>query len=188
MRTNLYLLAAGLFDQPDHEHTGRLRGLLLELAARLAVDEEDIAAEYTRLFVLAVPQVAAQPFGSCWLEPERGLMGRTTVEVREMMAAHGLEPARGLLPDHIVSELEFMAWLSAEEAHADTRETQRHLLNEHLARWVPRFNAALRAARPSPRFLLAADLLDRLLAEDARRLNGRRAGLSGGTVSLGLAP
>ena len=203
MRTNLYLLAAGLFDQPDANQTGRLRGLiaellhqdssdeawfslLLELTARLGVDDGDVAAEYTRLFILAVPQVAAQPFGSCWLEPDHGLMGHTTVQVREMMAACGLKPARGLLPDHIVSELEFMAWLSAEEPSVETQEMQRRLLNEHLERWVPRFTAALRAARPSPRFMLAANLLDRLLAEDAHHLNGPRT--QSKTAALGVAP
>jgi TorA maturation chaperone TorD len=196
MRALLYLTAAGLFEQPGRESTDRLQALLAallqhpspdkrhwqpllrQLADCLHPDEAQPAAEYNRLFVLAFPRVAAQPFGSYWLEPERQLMGRTTVAVRELMAAHGLGvEGSGLLPDHIVSELEFMAFLVAQESPHSGRDSQRRLLGEHLARWTPRFTEALRAARPSRRYLLAAELLDRLIAEDLAYLGEGRAPL-----------
>ncbi len=182
MRSLLYFLAAGLFEQPNAERTRRLqrvvamlrqvraepnpwRPLLTQLADHLFLHDDDLTAEHTRLFVLGIPRVAAQPFGSCWLEPERQVMGRTTVEVREMMAAYGLGASGGLLPDHIVSELEFMAWLIANEEIESTAQTQQRLLHDHLARWVPAFTAALRAAEPPNLYRLAAELLDRLIAD-----------------------
>ncbi len=181
MRAKLYLIAAAFYQQPDRETLQRFgelaSSLLFEKSCdgqwRLLIESipphsrlchDDLIAEYSRLFVLGAPHVAAQPFASFWLERERQLMGKTTLCIREMMAAHGLQADGGFLPDHIVSELEFMAWLA--DHRASTRATQRWLLSEHLACWTPRFTAALREARPSSWFLAAADFLDRLIAWD----------------------
>lgn len=184
MRALLYFLAAELFQQPDHERVVRLRRvvaqvlesgiesqpwrpLLTDIAGHLLLFDDEWAPAYTRLFVLGVPRVAAQPFGSCWLESDQQAMGRTTVAVRQLMADHGIAAGSGLLPDHIASELAFMAWLIANEGAADTVvATRDRLLHEHLVRWVPRFTLALRAADPPTLYLLAAELVDRLLAED----------------------
>lgn len=183
MRPTLYLIAAGLFQQPDRAMLERLRNMvatllrethcespwrspLVTLSAQPFPCGEELTAEYNRLFVLGTPGVAAQPFASCWLEQEGRLMGSTTLAVREMMAAHGLQADGGLLPDHIVSELEFMAWLADREGDASASATRSQLLRGHLARWVPQFTAALRKARPSARFAAAADFLDRLIAWD----------------------
>jgi len=173
MRPQLYLFASGLFNQPTPARLEMQRGLLAQLLyapwreTLIALDSqlnynEDIETEYSRLFILAFPNVTVQPFGSYWLEEDQRLMGKSSLEIQEMMASHGIEIAEnsGLLPDHIVSELEFMAYLASQE---DTQETQQQLLEQHLARWIPQFTAALRAAKPAPYYRLAADFIELLI-------------------------
>ncbi|RKZ92594.1 MAG: hypothetical protein DRR19_03785 [Candidatus Parabeggiatoa sp. nov. 1] len=182
MRPQLYLFASGLFNQPTPARLEMLRGLLAELreagppnapwgetliALEPQLDyDEGMQAEYSRLFILAVPCVPAQPFGSYWLEDDQRLLGDSTLEIKHMMAEYGIEVAgnTGLLPDHIVSELEFMAYLAGldETAH----QTQQKLLEQHFARWMPQFTAALREVNPAPRYRLAADFLDQLIDWD----------------------
>lgn len=185
-RARLYLIAAGLFDQPDQNVAERLWNLIEELLAESLFEAPWLRAvvsltghrgadratdvEYTRLFVLAFPRVAAQPYGSYWLEQDHYLFGVSALEVQEMMATHGLmvREESGLMPDHIVSELEFMAYLASQ---GDTTiAAQERLLGGHLARWVPRFTAALREAQPSPYYRLAADFLDQLIQWDQAQL------------------
>jgi len=203
MRSTLYLIAAGLFQAPEPDTLCRTRELVsavLEadppeapwrrrlnlLSDQLGRGAGQLAVEYTRLFVLDMPHVAAQPFASFWLDESKLLMGRSTVAVRQMMAEHGIRADGGLLPDHIVCELEFMAWLAHREAEEATRGTQRRFLTEHLSRWTPHFTAALREARPSPLFIDAADFLDHLIGWDlehfASEISASRHSLAEGAV------
>ncbi len=188
-RTALYCLAAGLFDQPDEARnqtilelirqlaqlpgsSGPWRTLLVGLAQAVQCDLEEAQTEYARLFILSFPEVAAQPYGSYWLEADHRLFASSTEEVARLMGDHGVvvDPESGLLPDHLVAELEFMAFL-ADQGEA-TWSAQRRLF-DHLARWVPPFLAALRAAAPSPRYSGAADLLERLLDAERAHLQGQ---------------
>lgn len=186
MRARFYLIAAGLFDQPDSAGVERLRclidGLLNESlldapwrhTLTLLTHDLDVglvsAVEYNRLFVLAFPRVAVQPYGSYWLEQDHRLFGASAFEVQEMMAAHGLvvREESGLMPDHIVSELEFMAYLAHQGNTALAAQEQ--LLERHLACWVPQFTAAMREVQSSPYYRLAADFLDRLIQWDQVQL------------------
>lgn len=185
MRDQLYLFASGLFNQPTQARLEMLRGLLAELLSAVPPNapwrdtlialepqlnyDEHLDAEYSRLFILAFPNEPVQPFGSYWLEEEQRLMGNSAIEVKNMMAEHGIEIAEnsGLLPDHIVSELEFMAYLASQDDD-NTRQTQQKMLEQHLAEWTPQFTAALRAANPAPRYKLAADFLDKLIDSEVQ--------------------
>ena len=185
------MIAALLFEQPRPGPVEVLRALLVSLlygapseapwvstlatlAQRLVGREEALVSEHTRLFVMAIPEVAAPPFASYWLETDRRAGGRATRAVAEAMAEHGLRADHhsGLLPDHIVSELEFMAFLA--KRGAETLATQEWLLEQHLARWTPAFVEGLRAAVPAERYLLAADLLEQLIDWDLENLTGRK--------------
>jgi TorA maturation chaperone TorD len=180
MRPQLYLLASGLFNQPTHIRLKGLHSLLSELLSAMPADapwrktlialephlnyDKNLEVEYSRLFILAFPNATVQPYGSYWIETEQCLMGRSTMEVKEMMAEYGIEVAEntGLLPDHIVSELEFMAYLANQDDEKAV-QTQRQLLEQHLVRWTPQFIAALKKAEPAPYYQLAADFLDQLI-------------------------
>lgn len=187
MRPQLYFLASGLFNQPTPARLEMLRGLLAELLSAMPPDtppwgetllalksqldyDEKMEAEYSRLFILAFPSQPVQPFGSYWLENDQRLLGGSTIEIKELMAAHGIEVAdnTGLLPDHIVSELEFMAYLASSDETA--QPTQQKLLTQHFSRWMPQFTAALREVNPAPRYRLAADFLDQLLDWDRQQV------------------
>jgi TorA maturation chaperone TorD len=183
MRSQLYMFASGLFNQPTLARLHMLRELLAQLTqampqktpwgdtlvaleAKLDYDE-DMEVEYSRLFILAFPSRPVQPFGSYWLETDQHLFGESTLEIKKMMAEHGIEVTdnTGLLPDHIVSELEFMAYLAGLD-DTTTHQTQQELLEQHLALWTPQFTEALRAANPACHYRLAADFLDQLIAWD----------------------
>ncbi|EDN66520.1 component of anaerobic dehydrogenase [Beggiatoa sp. PS] len=184
MRPQLYMLASGLFNQPTKERLEALPGLIAQLQLAMPdapwadtlnaleaemVYEKTKEIEYSRLFILDARSVPAQPFGSYWLESDQCLLGKTTMEVKEMMAQHGIEVAdnAGLLPDHIVSELEFMAYLASQD---ETLETQNRLLEQHLAKWVPQFIAAIQAANPMTYYRLATDFLEKFLTWDQEQL------------------
>jgi TorA maturation chaperone TorD len=182
VRARVYLIAALLFEQPRPGPVEVLRALLVSLlygapsqapwlatlatlAQRLVGRDEALVAEHTRLFVLAIPEVPAPPFASHWLEPNRRSSGEVAQTVADAMAEHGLRP------DHIVSELEFMAFLA--KRGAETLATQEWLLEQHLARWTPAFIEALRDGMPAERYRLAADLLEQLVAWDLGNITGR---------------
>lgn len=190
LHTVLYNLLADLFSQPDLVDRGDLLSSLKEILSCPNNDEpwrasleklentlkkhetlSDYTAEYSRLFILNAETVPAQPFASCWLEKERRLMGETTLAIEKIMAGFGIgvDHSSGLLADHIVSELEFMAFL-CEQDHQNM-ETRQWLLENHLVRWIPPFAQAIRDADPMPYYRLAADLLEQVIGWDHARLN-----------------
>lgn len=176
----LYFLASGLFNQPTPARIDDLRRLLNELLQTIPQNapelpilralkpqlhyNEDLETEYSRLFILAFPNLPVQPFASYWLESDHSLMGNSTLEIKNMMAEHGIEVAEhsGLLPDHLVSELEFIAYLASQDDEK-ARQTQRQLLEQHCACWMPQFIVALNEVNPMPYYQLAADFLKQLI-------------------------
>lgn len=181
----LYLLASGLFNQPTPARIDDLRHLLNELLQTMSKNapvlpilralksqlnyNEDLETEYSRLFILAFPGVPVQPFASYWLESDHSLMGNSTLEIKKMMAEHGVEVAEntGLLPDHIVSELEFIAYLASQDDEK-AQQTQRQLLEQHCVRWMPQFIVALNQTNPMPYYQLAADFLKQLIPSEMK--------------------
>lgn len=188
IRSELYMLASGLFNFPDTTREGAMFGLAQGLrrlqtppspwSQTLEALAQDLAreysrrilnAEYCRLFIHAQPTVPAQPYGSYWLEHGAFAQQGSAWEVEELMAHHelGVTEESGLAPDHIAAELEFMSYLAQDQR---TLESQRWLLERHLTRWSPLFTQAVRAARPLERFRLAADLVDKLVSWDTAYL------------------
>lgn len=190
MRAHLYLLGAALFDTPRQENHEAVRALMWRVIYRSPVDarwvaplleiadaHQDIEAlrsEHTRLFAPGQPSV--QPYGSYWLEGEQSRTGRSAIEVSALMRRHGLDAERhaGLPSDHLVTELEFMAYLADREPLEPTRATQAVLLHDHLALWVPRFTSALRASEPPLYYRMAAHFLREVIARDGRRIPAPR--------------
>jgi TorA maturation chaperone TorD len=180
-----YLLASGLFNQPTPACIENLRSLLNELLQTIPKNalefpilmalkpqlnyNEELETEYSRLFILAFPNKAVQPFASYWLESDHSLMGNSTLEIKHKMAEHGIEVAEnsGLLPDHIVSELEFIAYLASQDDEK-ARQTQRQLLEQHCAHWMPLFIEALNKANPMPYYQLAANFLKQLIPSEMK--------------------
>lgn len=186
-RVRLYMLVSGLFDEPetvsgdyhfslvakllrDAPADWPYRSLLEALERDLLAETgpERLAAEYDRLFVSGPCGAMVPPRGDFWL---RGAAAR---DARELMANHGIA-LFGNAPehaDHLVTEVEFMACLVADDG--DTRDLQRYFLRRHLARWLPRFAEAVFAEARLPRYRLAACLLTKLIEVESEFL-GRSA-------------
>jgi TorA maturation chaperone TorD len=114
---------------------------------------EDLALEFTRLFIGPGPHVS--PHESLHVElgnvSENAYWGPQTVAVKNFIEATGLDydDAFDGMPDHIVAEFEFMRRLTAREAEAWSEgdealarniiEIEKRFFEEHLSQWIPRF-------------------------------------------------
>lgn len=190
MRASLYRLGMALFDEPRRENHEAVRSLMWRVIYRSPVDarwvkplleiadaherESRLHQEFQRLFVS--PHIVARPYGSHWLEPENEPMGRTTLELSKLMRRHGftLDHRPGMLPDHLVAELEFMAHLIDAGRTNNTRGAQQHLLHDHLGAWLPDFTQALLTCQPSRFYRMAAHYLTDVIARDLRTIESPR--------------
>lgn len=138
-----------------------------------ATDTDDaLAIEYTRLFdVGPVSLHGGHHFGARMQVME---------EVLRFYEHFGLAPdaQANALPDHLVSELEFMHYLAHREAEhlaagRDARpwqRGQRDFLARQLGRWAPQLHDRLVAQQALPFFSEAARLLGEFLAQERTRL------------------
>lgn len=143
---------------------------------------ENLLLDYTRLF-LGPAEIIAKPYGSVWLEPDKMLMGDSTMAVQALYREGGFEIDEGFreLPDHIAAELEFLYLLIFRENEArrsgDSEALNRisgvrtRFLAQHLGRWVEPFACAVKAGAQSVFYRQLADLTERFVSMEAR---GRR--------------
>jgi TorA maturation chaperone TorD len=137
----------------DNVETG-LRSLLPSaaapgLAGRLRGERAGPAGlleEFERLFVGPGP-VPCPPYESYWREDvavdlRRSLMGPCTAELLALYQDLGLEPVPGTgeLPDQLCLELEAAAYALLSEGTAGVGQA---IVQDHLARWLPRFCRAV---------------------------------------------
>jgi DMSO reductase family type II enzyme chaperone len=193
-RSGLYaLLARALaFPQPEfHQETvsGRLRHRIAEalegLPYRLAAgslrdwlpvsDYEAFQSEYIRLFEVGPRGHALCPLYSGHYGSDRL---RTMEELVRFYNYFGLRITPGLMPDHVTVELEFMHYLTHQEAQArqtgGDRESylraQRDFLERHLNGWWPLAVAATRRQRPQRFYRSLMALILRFLAAERGHL------------------
>ncbi len=134
-----------------------------ELASWRPDGLDALRTEYTRLFVNGRSGPAAPPEALAWLS------GRTTAGKSEFLAnlaeayrGGGLAvgPAAGRPPDHISVMLEYLHFLEATGAPAETVIAFRE---RFLAPWVAEFLARLEAAEPLPFYRRAGHELGQVL-------------------------
>ena len=121
--------------------------------------------EYNRLFV-GPGRPQAPPYESVYRDARGLVMGPTAREVerRYAEAGLGLAPNHRDLPDHVATELGFMAHLALQEAEAQPKEAltwldrERAFLRDHLAVWLPRFCQRVREASRHPFYAALAEL------------------------------
>lgn len=121
------------------------------LAGEDAVQAEELAIEYARLFLATGSHIAPYEsvFVRSWAEEKPQLWGEATVEVTRFYQEAGLELREGQIPDHVGIELEAMAVMAESEAAklesgdragaGRLEELQQQFCKEHLKRWVPEF-------------------------------------------------
>ena len=179
IRVKLYLLLAGLLDQPeevcanfhfsliakllqDAPGDWSCRPILVELERDIVEDVHSAAelhAEYVRLFGDEGVAGMVSTRSAGWLEERAGTQARRT------MRSHGMG---GEETGHVIGELEFMAYLIADDQAS--RPIQRDFLENYLARWVPYFTQTVRFAARLPRYRLTAELLEQAVLNDLQFL------------------
>jgi TorA maturation chaperone TorD len=105
-------------------------------------DWEEVEFAFNRLFV-GPAALEAPPFASVYMDADQLVMGKTTLEVREMYASIGLEsPWKSTLPDdHISLELDAtlaMNHLVLQTGLAEMQDLRSRFL-EHMDTWVSLF-------------------------------------------------
>jgi DMSO reductase family type II enzyme chaperone len=132
--------------------------------------------EYNRLFV-GPGRPQAPPYESVYRDPRGLVMGPTARDVERRYAEAGLALALDHhdLPDHVATELGFMAYLAMQEAEARGEEalawldTQRAFLQDHLAAWLPRFCQRVQEASQHPFYAALAEMTVAFVSLDAQR-------------------
>ncbi len=115
-------------------------------------DAKRIQEEYVDIFQVTTSRPPCPLNESAYLGQDTEDAGRIAAEVERAYAAAGtaISPsATGELPDHVSLELEFMSLICGEEAEAweanlpqraaECLRWEKEFLDQHLARWLPRF-------------------------------------------------
>ena len=121
--------------------------------------------EYNRLFV-GPGRPQASPYESVYRDPRGLVMGPAAQDVGRRYAEAGLAlaPDHHDLPDHVATELGFVAYLALQEAEAQGQDAtawldrERAFLRDHLTVWLPRFCRRVREASRHPFYSALAEL------------------------------
>jgi TorA maturation chaperone TorD len=120
---NIYMLFSLMFRYPNETVYRELQNGLEQLAPILEeylgqlpamAPLQELQAEHISLFVSSKGSVPAVPYGSYYLDGENMLNGRSTNELKKIMASAGfvLHPDTRELEDHIYIQLEFCSILA----------------------------------------------------------------------------
>lgn len=164
-RSNLYGILSSVYSQePDASFIQKLnkssfrlllaeeerwdKGFWAQSAQKIC---EDLAVEYTRLFI--GPKNHIPPFESLFNYKKgeiRQIWGSATVEVKRIIETSGLSFKKdyGGIPDHIGIEMEFMQKLVKKEAELwkkgrnnsqllKTIQLEKKFIDSHLEKWIP---------------------------------------------------
>ena len=153
-REALRLFRQGLDDIP----TDLDQGILDILAAEYA----DIYLNYT---------LNASPCESVWVDEDSLTMQDAMFQIRGWYAKHGLavEDWRMRSDDHLVTQLQFLAYLLEGEPNRERLEEIACFLDEHLLRWIGEF-AELVSTRCKTRFYAGLATLTAAYLEELRDL------------------
>lgn len=133
---------------------------------------EDLAVEYTRLFVGPGPRISLYESvnANTGGQSEAALWSERTVKVKNFIEGTGLSYAQEFvgLPDHVSVELEFMQRLANQEAEEriDGRDVEANILfniqrmffEEHIGAWLPTLCDKVSANSEEPFYREMADL------------------------------
>ncbi|MGD8188496.1 TorD/DmsD family molecular chaperone [Brevibacillus ginsengisoli] len=136
-------------------------------------EEEVLSLEYdfNRLFV-GPDKLLASPYESSYRNPEKTLMQRETLQVREFYSWVGLEVAnKGIEPDdHLALELEFICYLLATHAEEGFPVEYQEFLEKHLLVWYKQHCECIHNHSENPICQAMAYLLEGVLEQEQERL------------------
>ncbi len=190
-RSKAYGALARAFRLPDraiHEEivSGRLAAALQrdDPALRLRPDLsfEALQAEYLRLFEVGTPRPPCPLYEGAWREREfadrRDLMEELVRFYHYFGLTLGPKPKE--LPDHLAIELEFLHFLTYQEARAleagrdpgGLRRARRDFLKRHGLVWLPRLCEKLKdpSLKADPFYIMLTDAAVQVMRHDAKGL------------------
>lgn len=173
-----YLAMAQVFSYPDAEGWRRLSECGL---VDPALTREALEAEYLAVFEMGGGASPVSLYEG-QNRPDHGRDGilQDLLRYYEFFDAH-LNQEEREYPDHLVTELEFLAWLCLQEHRAEGegrdpepfRRAAGDFLARHLAAWLPEFSRRLSATDTT--FAQYAPVLGELVDAHQRRLAERLA-------------
>ena len=148
----------------------------------LSVSLDDLQVAHTGLFIYARGAACCFPYESFYREKNKCLMGDSTIAAKRFYQMFKLRVSRKFrdLPDHISVELEFMHFLTHNEAAFSVRGDNRgsdlcigheiRFLENHLLKWVSQFTNCVIENSDSKFFVTLSQLIRDFLKEDATYL------------------
>lgn len=131
---------------------------------------------FNRLFV-GPDSIPAPPYASVYLDEEPLLMGKSSLEMRELLRSLNLSVPEGGEPDDFIA-YELEAWLillrclknePAEEHKQCILEAIYWLTEEHMGKWIPEFIHKAKQASASAEIDLVLQGLDEWLTNSLQR-------------------
>lgn len=169
------MLAAASAIDPGLAESARKLG-----AAFAAQDLQTLLVDYTRLFI-GPSQPMAMPYASFWLTDDASKRHEATMAVLDFYEQGGFDVSDDFreLPDHVAAELEFLYLLifsrnqaqpgsSADELSA-ANALHHRFVTDHLAAWIGRFAAAIRAGADTAFYRELAEFTERFVRLEADR-------------------
>lgn len=198
IRSEIYQLLAECYYPPDEALPGKISDLVEKLGLVcpqvrhdinrggkeiLKADNiEELKVDHAGLFV-GPYTLLAPPYGSVYLEPERRIMGNSTMDVVDRYRKAGLIAATDFkdAPDHITAELEFMHFLIFKEMEATSQGdvnniithflNQQSFLNDHLGAWVSEFTGKVVENATTAFYQNLARATDGFIKEDSHAIS-----------------
>ncbi len=141
-------------------------------------DDEEMMVEFTRLFDAGAAGPPCALYGGLYLGARMKIMEEAVRFYNHFGLSMSETPHE--LPDHITTQLEFLHFLSFQEARlvdsgedpSDFQRAQRDFIARHIGRWLPRMIVKLDQQKPLPFFQELTKMLNAFLVAELDRLVG----------------
>jgi len=100
---------------------------------------DDLAADYASIYLNH--NISASPQESVWIDEDSLVCQESMFQIRDYYEKHGLTIPdwRIRSEDHLVYQLQFLAWLLTHDNDLETLQKMARFMDEHLLRWLGNF-------------------------------------------------
>jgi DMSO reductase family type II enzyme chaperone len=128
---------------PDERHRDRFAALFANVPATV----EDLRAQYIQLFEAGLPQPKCPLLESAYATNRSS--GEIVLENKMFYQNFGLKLDSRAAPDHLLTQLEFLAWLdyciaAGNPDQEGVERARKEFLERHVANWLPAANLLIR--------------------------------------------
>lgn len=140
---NLWATFRFALSYPDERHCARLAALFRNVPPVV----EDLRAQYIQLFEAGLPQPKCPLLESAYATNRSS--GEIVLENKMFYQNFGMKLDSRAAPDHLLTQLEFLAWLdhciaSGNEDVEGLTRARREFLERHVANWLPAASKLIR--------------------------------------------